>query len=203
MTSEKENILTGAQKIFLREGFYKTPMDDIAADLKVSKKTIYKHFNSKEEIVRECLMNYISKNHKNIINIVSADVNAVEKLYKMFGSVSKMLLNISEKFVRDIRDYMPDLWKEIDKIRTKILFENLKIIVEQGQKEGLIVDTQSEVLIGAFVASIRGVINPDSLINNKLSPIKAAESVIDILLNGIITTKGRKIFMKLKSGENK
>ena len=203
MTQEKENILLGAQKIFLREGFYKTPMDDIAAYLKISKKTIYKHFSSKDEIVRESLIRYISENHKHISAIVSSDNNAVEKLFSMFRFVSSILICISEQFVMDIRNYMPDLWTEIDKIRAKILFENLKIIIEQGQREEVIIETRSEILISAFIASIRGVINPDVLISNKMSPVKAAESVIEILLNGILTAKGRKIFVKLKSGAGK
>ncbi len=203
MIEEKEKILFGAQKIFMSDGFYKTPMDDIAAFLKISKKTIYKHFNSKEEIVRESLLHFITEKHKNINAIVKSDTNAVEKLFNMFSFVSNMLISISEQFVKDIRDFMPDLWKEIDKIRAKILFENLKIIIEQGQNEDVIIETQSEILISAFIASIRGVINPDVLINNKMSPMKAAESVIEILLNGILTAKGRRIFIKLKSGVNK
>lgn len=203
MNEEKEKILIGAQKIFLAEGFYKTPMDDIAAHLKISKKTIYKHFSSKEEIVRESLMHYIAGNNKPIMEIVTSSSNAVEKLFSMFSFVSSILISISEQFVMDIRDYMPDLWKEIDKIRAKILFENLKIIIEQGQQEEVVIETPSEILIGAFIASIRGVINPDVLISNHMSPVKAAESIIEILLNGILTPKGRKIFVKLKSGENK
>lgn len=203
MNEEKEKILFGAQKIFLADGFYKTPMDDIAAYLKISKKTIYKHFSSKEEIVRESLMHFLSEKHKNINAIVKSDNNAVEKLFNMFSFISNMLISISEQFVIDIRDFMPDLWKEVDKIRAKILFENLKIIIEQGQVEEVIIETQSEILISAFTASIRGVINPDVLINNHMSPKKAAESVIEILLNGILTPKGRRIFVKLKSGVNK
>lgn len=203
MSDEKEKILLGAQKIFLAEGFYKTPMDEIASHLKISKKTIYKHFSSKEEIVRESLMHYMAGNHKHISAIVHSESDAVEKLFNMFRFVSNMLISISEQFVKDIRDYMPDLWKEIDKIRAKILFENLRLIIEQGQGEEVIIETPSEILISAFTASIRGVINPDVLIGNNMSPVKAAGTVIEILLNGILTPKGRKIFVKLKSGVTK
>lgn len=203
MSDEKEKILLGAQKIFLAEGFYKTPMDEIASQMKISKKTIYKHFSSKEEIVRESLLHYIEEKHKRISGIVRSENDAVEKLFNMFRFVSSMLISISEQFVKDIRDYMPGLWKEIDKIRAKILFENLRIIIEQGQEEGVIIETPSEILISAFTASIRGVINPDVLISNNMSPVKAAGTVIDILLNGILTPKGRKIFVKLKSGVTK
>lgn len=203
MTVERENILKSAQKIFMREGFYKTPVDEIAFELKISKKTIYKNFSSKEELIREALLNFLSKTHDNISILVSSDANAVEKSFKMFGYVSNMLVNISENFISDIKNYMPDLWKEIDNIRSRILYKNLKSIIEQGQIEGFFIGTESDVLVTIFIISIRGVVNPDSLISNKLSPAKAAESIIEILMNGILTAKGKKVFEKLKTGAKK
>ena len=99
---------------------------------------------------------------------------------------------------------MPDLWNEIDRIRTKILYPNLKAIIEQGQHEGYFIDTErSDALVALFIISIRGVINPDALLENKLTPVKAARSIIELLINGILTDKGRKLFTKLKSGETK
>lgn len=203
MTSEKDNILKSAQKIFLQEGFYKTPMAEIAAEMKISKKTIYKHFSSKEELVRESLLNFISQNNLSLSELIKKDSNAVEKCFRMFQLLSQMLGKISGKFINDIRNYMPELWKEIDKVRTKILYSNLKVIIEQGQSEGYFIITESEMLISIFIVSIRGVLNPDALISHNLSPSKTAETIIEILLCGILTEKGRKIFEKLKTGESK
>jgi AcrR family transcriptional regulator len=36
----------------MNNGFHKTTMDEIAKELRISKKTIYKHFSSKDELVR-------------------------------------------------------------------------------------------------------------------------------------------------------
>ena len=204
MNTDRQRILEYSRKLFLHEGFNKTTMDEIAGWLKISKKTIYKNFVSKDELVREAVMNFALGNHEKINKLVSSDYNAVEKSFKMLNFVGAMLVQISESFLDDIRNFMPDLWKEIDKIRTKILYTNLKSIIEQGQIEGYFIDDQkSDTLVALFIVSIRGVINPDSLIENKLTPVKAAESIIELLLNGMLTNKGRKLFAKLKSGENK
>lgn len=203
MNQNKERILEHSRELFLREGFNKTTMDVIASRLKISKKTIYKYFSSKDELVRESLMNFVTGNQQKIKLLIEVDTNAVEKCFNMFSYVGSMLINISENFFNDIRNFQPELWTKIDQVRTKILYQNLKLIVEQGQKEGYIIDTQSETLVVSFIISIRGILNPDSLIENKLSPSKAMHTIIEILMNGILTDKGRKIFMKLKSGENK
>jgi AcrR family transcriptional regulator len=204
MTLDRQKILEHSRELFLLEGFNKTTMDDIASRMKISKKTIYKNFASKDELIREALVNFVLGNNQKINDLANSELNAIEKCFKMFGFVSTILIQISEKFLNDIRTFMPDLWNEIDRVRTKILYPNLKSIIEQGQREGYFIDTeQSDALVALFIISIRGVINPDSLLENKLTPVKAAQSIIELLINGILTEKGRKLFAKLKSGDTK
>jgi AcrR family transcriptional regulator len=204
MNKGRQKILEHSREMFLREGFNKTTMDDIAGRMKISKKTIYKNFASKEELVREALVNFVLSNNQKINDLANSELNAIEKCLAMFGFVGTILIQISEKFLNDIRTFMPDLWNEIDRVRTNILYPNLKAIIRQGQHEGYFIDTEnSDVLVALFIISIRGVINPDALLENKLSPVKAAQSIIELLINGILTDKGRKLFAKLKSGETK
>ena len=204
MSKDRQRILEYSRELFLHEGFNKTTMDDIASGMKISKKTIYKNFASKDELIREALVNFVLGNNQKIYDLASSELNAIEKCFKMFSFVGTILIQISEKFLNDIRIFMPDLWNEIDRIRTKILYPNLKAIIEQGQHEGYFIDTErSDALVALFIISIRGVINPDALLENKLTPVKAARSIIELLINGILTDKGRKLFTKLKSGETK
>lgn len=46
----KEKIISVAQKLFIETSFYRTTMKDIARAAKVSRRTLYTHFNSKEDI---------------------------------------------------------------------------------------------------------------------------------------------------------
>ncbi|MEI3419803.1 MAG: helix-turn-helix domain-containing protein [Butyricimonas faecihominis] len=46
----KEKIISVAQKLFTETSFYRTTMKDIARTAKVSRRTLYTHFNSKEDI---------------------------------------------------------------------------------------------------------------------------------------------------------
>ena len=204
MREDRQRILEHSRELFLHEGFNKTTMDDIASGMKISKKTIYKNFDSKEELVREALVNFVLGNKQKINGLADSELNAIEKCLKMLGLVGTILIQISEKFLNDIRNFMPELWNEIDRVRAKILYPNLKAIIEQGQREGYFIETEnSDALVALFIISIRGVINPDALLENKLTPVKAAQSIIELLINGILTDKGRKLFTKLKSGATK
>ena len=48
----KEKILTEAFRLFCHRGIKSVSMDDIAVQLAMSKKTLYKWFENKDEIVR-------------------------------------------------------------------------------------------------------------------------------------------------------
>ena len=47
----KDNIADAFQRYFHQFGFKKTSVDDVAHEMQISKKTIYQHFSSKEEIL--------------------------------------------------------------------------------------------------------------------------------------------------------
>ena len=49
--SKREQIVKEAQKLFYRDGFNATGVERISAVAGVSKKTLYNHFKSKDELV--------------------------------------------------------------------------------------------------------------------------------------------------------
>ena len=48
----KDRILRKAEEHFLKLGYSKVTMNEIAEDLGMSKKTLYAHFESKEELLK-------------------------------------------------------------------------------------------------------------------------------------------------------
>ena len=101
MNDDKVKILKAASDIFFSRGFYKIPVDDIASLLKMSKKTIYKHFPTKENLVREVAYLFIKTHSSNIAEIINHDYNAVEKLFYIFNYLGNMLININDKWFSD------------------------------------------------------------------------------------------------------
>lgn len=52
MTQKQEQILQGAMQVFLRDGYAGTSMDRVSAEARVSKQTIYSHFQDKEGLFK-------------------------------------------------------------------------------------------------------------------------------------------------------
>ena len=198
MNDDRIKILKAASETFFTRGFYKIPVDDIASLLKMSKKTIYKHFPTKEDLVREVAYLFIKTHSDNIAEIINHDYNAVEKLFYIFKYLGNMLINISDKWFSDIQSQAPEIWNEIEVFRSRFMTHNISRIIEQGKKEKYIVNHPSLIMINIFISSIRGIINPAFITNNKIPAFKALESTLDILMNGILTSKGKNLLKKLK-----
>lgn len=202
MEDEKNKILQFALEKFKTEGFYKTTMDELASEQRISKKTIYKHFPTKEILVHDAVFLFINTHKVHIEQIFESKVNAVVKIFNLTEYLAQMLSQIGDKWFRDVQIHHRELWQEIDEFRTKMIGQRMSKVFDQGMKEGNIQKYPSEFLTIYFVNSIRGIINPEFVMNSKYSMHEVLKFTTSLLLNGIMTEKGRKIFKKLKDGAN-
>ena len=197
---EREKILSCVRETFLKDGFYKTTMDEIASKLHMSKKTIYKHFPSKEELVKEVMKTHMRATTQTIRNHVNQHSNAVEKLFDIFNIVGQTILKVNEKMIMDLQYYSPDVWKEVDDFRAKQITSNFSRIFEQGKAEGYFLNIKTEIILSIFTSSVRATVNPDFAVNSGISLKDAFTAIIEVLMNCILNEKGKKIFNKLKYG---
>ena len=196
-TSERDKIFNYAKSLFLKEGFYKITMDNLAAGLKVSKKTIYKYFGSKEVLIESIVESIKNEVSGNLDNIRKSNDNAILKLINLNKLLSKMLIELDDRWINDLRIHFPSLWKEIDEFRTKRLNGTFSTIINEGQKGKLIKNIPAEMIVMIFLSTLRGVINNEFLLNSKFSYKDAIETSLKILFTGILTAKGQKVFQKL------
>ena len=75
----KDKIINKAKEMFLRLGFKNITMDDIACEMCISKKTIYKYFSNKDVLIEESVELVHKEVHETIDKIVSQNFNAIEE----------------------------------------------------------------------------------------------------------------------------
>lgn len=193
---ENNRIVEFVEEKFFKDGFYKTTMDEIASELRMSKKTIYKHFPTKDDLVRAIAKHFMHNTKAMILPMLNSNKNAIEKLEGLIEILTKASVKISPRMLDDMRRHFPKLWNEIDNFRTEMMFGNLTKVIDQGKKEGLFLDYPTPVIINMTVASLRAVVNPEFVLNNNFSLIEAASIAFKILIGGITTEKGNKVFNK-------
>jgi len=186
----------GEEKLF-REGFYKTRMEDIAIELHMSKKTIYKFFPSKSDLVMAVANHFTKKMERKILPILESDKNAIEKLADLLTLLSNTAGKIGDKVFKELKNHYPEVWQHVDSFRTEMMYGNITKVYEQGKREGLFLDFPTPIVMNVFVNAVRSTVNPEFIINNNFSIVTAAQTTFKIVLGGVLTEKGKVLFSKL------
>src|SRR5205809_6254047 len=80
----KERITEKAHELFMRYGVRSVSMDDIAAQLGMSKKTLYQYYTDKEELVDAVLSSFLENNRKQCIDARQKAENALHEVFQAF-----------------------------------------------------------------------------------------------------------------------
>lgn len=196
--NDDKKIISYSKDKFFSEGFYKITMDEIASGLRVSKKTIYKFFPSKDKLVEAAVKLFQSIVQKKLDKITVGDSNSILKIKRLTNLFAELSLKINPKMMNDLRTHKPELWKNIDEFRTRNIERIWENILDQGKSEGYIVDYPNEIMISVIIAAMQKVINPTFLLNNNLSIKEAFEITFGMLINGILTEKGKIVYKKIE-----
>lgn len=197
----RHNIIECARDLFLSQGFYKTPIDAIASELQISKKTIYKYFPSKEKLLNEIVNNIISGYNKRIKHILESELDSVEKFNKLFEDYSVQMQVVSQKWMKDIKLHSPGSWKKIEEFKSKHIYSVMSRLLEQGKKENLITDLPLDLVVESITAVSLHLLSPENSFYTKYSHREIIEFIFDSYLTGLLTDKGRKKYKinKIKS----
>jgi AcrR family transcriptional regulator len=76
----KQQIIKVAEKRFVKHGFHKTTLDEVARDLRISKSTLYHYFTSKEDLYFTTLRWQVDQYISKIDELLKAELPLKEKI---------------------------------------------------------------------------------------------------------------------------
>ena len=167
MISEiREKILKGTIQVFNKKGL-KLTMDDVADELKISKKTIYKEFSSKEEILN------------------STEYTTIEKIRLFLSAMPESYRNINFQELYSLKEKYPKVYKKLQK-RLETGWEPAFKLLEQGKAEGIIrEDADLKIFKIMMEASLERFFEKNVMKGSGRKYNDYLNEVVDILLNGI------------------
>ncbi len=191
-SEERERILEAAAGRFMEFGISKVTLDEIASDLRMSKKTMYKHFPSKEDLLRNIIHARIKRNGKRFTDIMGSEKPFGEKLQDIFAFAGREFSAASRQFVIDLRRFAPDLWAEADEYRRKTIITNVRTMIEQGKAEGMIrPDLESDLFVLVFHSAVMNILTPHALSEQSFSTAQAFQGILRIIFEGALTQDAR------------
>src|SRR5690554_3602684 len=130
----KETIFKKSLELFTNNGFKSVTMDDIANELGISKKTIYQHFSSKNELVKETV-DFVFQSAINKMKSFSGKCETpIHEHFAMKNCVADLFgLNIQASTIYQFNKYYPRLAERIQKKR----HDNYDLTILKNLKEGV------------------------------------------------------------------
>jgi AcrR family transcriptional regulator len=192
---EKERILTSAEDKFFARGFAKVTVDELAEDLGMSKKTIYKFFPSKEDIMRGIMRLNMKRIERQVTAIVESDKPFDQKFTEFLGLLARLTSRISKQLQKDIHRHLPELDQEIETFRREKVFGKLIPMFKQAKAEGFLrEDMNVDVFMLVFINAVQGIMVPTVLAQHPFSAEEAFRQIFRVLFEGILTDEARKQF---------
>jgi len=191
----KLRILERSRELFFKYGYSRLSLDELAEDLGISKATIYRYFPDKESLLRAVMVETREWVLSQLQAIVRDDRLAVKaRLTAYLEFISRFMSGLSRDFIRDLRQKLPDLWKEMDSFRRQQVFPLVSEVILEGVKKGEIKsDLDGRLFLEMFWYLVQEFMNPDWIISHDYSPSELLQSIIDIVFYGI--------FVEEKSGK--
>ena len=142
----RERITKTALELFKADGVEQTSMDKIAEQADVSKVTIYKYFQSKEELFKQVNNLYIDEILAETEELLAGDGDIIEKLKILMLAQANAPQLADSEALSDLLDQgdptRPDLKSRIRELMVRIF--------EEGKREGYIEESLSFDLLNLY-----------------------------------------------------
>ena len=183
----KERIIATATEAFTTKGIKSITMDDIAAALGISKRTLYEVFVDKESLLKDCILTVQAERDRYLQEVYEQSHNVLEVILAVFQKSIEMFHKTNKRFFEDIKKY-PKAYALMTNRHNQDSEETVNFFKE-GVKQGIFRDDVNFAIINLLVREqIDVLMNTD--ICKEYSFLEVYESIMFTFLRGISTEQG-------------
>jgi AcrR family transcriptional regulator len=199
VTPALARIVSQARTHFFEHGYCQCTMDELAAELGMSKKTLYVHFPSKEAIMA-AVIDDLGREIRASADALFANrqLNFAEKLRGFAEGMMERLTKTSPRLLRDLKRFAPDLHRKVAEMRERNIPYVFGRFIEEGQLAGMVrTDVRTDFAVAFFLSAMNGLVQPATMDRLGLTPREIAPRAIELFFGGLLTPAGRQEHEKL------
>ena len=190
----KERILKAAQELFFSYGIRSITMDDIARHLSVSKKTLYRFFEDKDQIVHVLTQLDLKENERMMKEIAASSKDAIDEILQAMVCVTEQLSKFHPSLIYDLQRFHPKSWNELRKFTEEHSLSSVMLNLKRGIRQGLYrkdinIPVLSRLRIEQISLAMNPVVYPPGQFDLKMVEVE----LLKHFLYGILTIKGLKL----------
>ncbi len=183
----KELIIKGARNVFEKFGFHKASMEDIALAARKGRRTIYSHFQNKEEVFKAVLDKEVSALASKLQAITRQAIPPDQKLkvymHTRMNAIKEMTIYY-DALRQDLVNNMgivESLRKSYDKQDAGLI----RYILDEGNNQGVFAIEDTALVSKAIVLATKGFELPIFLNEQDYDHKQLIDPLINLLYEGI------------------
>ena len=145
--ARREQLFDALEELMLAEGFAHFTLDDLAARLHCSKRTLYALAGSKEQLVRAAVVHFFRGATERVEAALAAQADPRRRVGTYLGAVATELAPASPRFVDDVAAFPPAA--EVYARNTRAAARRVQQLVDEGVEAGVFRDVHT-----GFVADV-------------------------------------------------
>lgn len=193
-------ILGKTQELFYEFGIRNLNMDDISRSLGISKKTLYQHVKSKEDLIEKLFYFDHMKWDNEFAKLLPHNFNAIEILIQMSILVFEEMGKLDQKLKFELKKYYEPIFNQFLEKKQNHIFNKISLNIEKGKAEGLYrSDVNVELVAGIYVRNLIDMHNKDYCFAENFGFGQVFEVLFENHIRAIASPEGIAYFEKRKS----
>ena len=188
----KARILHVGREILASEGLRAITTQAIAKRARVSKKTLYLAFPSKDALLEAIVLSLIEEHLNRWDRILEREALAIDRIQASLRFVSEFIPLIQQQLINQVQSVAPQLWETIDAIRMKRL-RRMAALISEAQREGHLrgdIDPDHWTLL--LMGTVGAVLTPTVLLRTGIPLSDLFRSLQIIYYTSLLTDEGRR-----------
>lgn len=195
-----DKILSTAQELFMSIGVRTVTMDDLASNLGMSKKTLYKFIRNKAELIKCCIQAEISKSAIEVNQIKLTSKDAIEEMMLIGQMVIESVKRFNANTIIELRKFYSESWEMVEQHHHDFVLMNIKNNLLRGIKEGLYrPEINVDIIARLYVGKSQFLLEVNDFGGQTYNPSDLYMEFFSYHIHGIASSKG---IEKLNSNKN-
>jgi len=198
----KNIILEQGFETFLKDGVKFFTVETLATNLRMSKKTIYKYFPTKEKLIEKIVGYFTGSVKHKFQSVVKSDENPVIKFTMVMDFLMKKIGYLKMENAMELKIRYPQVWKKIENFRLE-LTQYIADIFKEAQNKGLAkADVDMEKVAIVYMNIVNNTFQPEFFLENNLAPVDTIRLFVKMITEGLFTQDGVAVMIESSNVNN-
>jgi hypothetical protein len=189
----KNRIFFYAKEYIKKYGLRTFTTTHLCKNLNISKKTFYKIYNSKEELIGELFLDTLIGSYENVVVILQAKTSFISKIGDISFIVENQFQLFNNNTMTELKKLYPSIYFEVDNFRNKRIKPLLVLLIEKAQKHKIINEFEPKFLITLFFSIITSIFTENLKNTGSKNKQYLFRDVLNLILSGLLTKRGKSI----------